>query len=76
MSTLEDIRQRALNLRIEERAALAEELLASLEELSETEAAQLWEDEAQRRLELYREGRAQAVPEDQLHAKVEKLIGG
>ena len=76
MSTLEDIRQRALNLRIEERAALAEELLASLEELSETEAARLWEDEAQRRLELYREGRAQAVPEDQLHANVEKLIGG
>ena len=56
---MEDIRQRALNLRIEERAALAEELLASLEELSETEAARLWEDEAQRRLELYREGRAQ-----------------
>ena len=54
-----------------DRAALAERLLASLDELSEEEAECLWAEEAQRRLEEYRTGRAKA----EVHAKAEKLLG-
>lgn len=43
-----------LSLAVHDRAALAEKLLASLEELSEEEAERLWAEEAQRRREEYR----------------------
>jgi putative addiction module component (TIGR02574 family) len=52
----------ALSLNVQDRAALAERLLASLEELSEEEAERLWAEEAQRRLQEYRGGRAKALP--------------
>ncbi|HEV2202379.1 MAG TPA: addiction module protein [Bryobacteraceae bacterium] len=63
-----------------ERAALAEQLLASLDELGdgegldEAEVERLWVDEAQRRLEAYRAGRTIPVPAEQVHARAEKLL--
>jgi putative addiction module component (TIGR02574 family) len=64
----------AMSLDARERATLAEKLLASLEELSEEEAERLWADEAQRRLDEYRAGRAKAARVDTVHANVEKLL--
>ncbi len=60
-------------LYIHDRATLAERLLARLEELSEEEAERLWAEEAQRRLEEYRAGRAKAVRAEEVHDKAERL---
>ena len=46
----------------------------SLEELSQEEAGRLWADEAQKRLEGYREGRAKAVRAEEVLEKAEKLF--
>ena len=64
----------ALNLDADDRAALAQELLASLEELSEEEAERLWAEEAQRRLEAYRAGRAKAVTAEEVAKRAERLF--
>jgi hypothetical protein len=80
MPNLEDVLKDALVLDARERAALAEKLLASLDEqlddgnLDETEAERLWAREAQQRLEAYRAGRTIPVPAQQVHAKAEKLL--
>jgi putative addiction module component (TIGR02574 family) len=74
MATLAEVLGNALSLEVRDRAALAERLLASLEELTEEEANRLWAEEAQRRLEEYRAGRAQAVQADEVHAKAERLF--
>jgi putative addiction module component (TIGR02574 family) len=80
MPNLEDVLKDALVLDARERAALAEKLLASLEEqrddeqFDEAEAERLWVREAQRRLEAYRAGRTSPVPAEQVHAKAEKLL--
>jgi ribosomal protein L11 methylase PrmA len=79
MPNLEDVLKDALVLDACERAALAEKLLASLDEqqdgnLDEAEAERLWAREAQQRLEAYRAGRTIPVPAQQVHAKAEKLV--
>ncbi len=74
MSNLADVIKGAMSLDVRDRAALAEKLLASLEELSEDEADRLWAEESQRRLDQYRAGRAEAVSADAVHAKVNKLL--
>ena len=74
MAHLAEVLKNALSLEVPDRAALAERLLASLEELTEEEADRLWAEEAQRRLEEYRAGRAQAVQADEVHAKAERLF--
>ncbi len=74
MSNLVEVIKGAMSLGTRDRAVLAEKLLASLEELSEEEAERLWAEEAQRRLDEYRSGRAKAVSSDVVHGKVDKLF--
>jgi putative addiction module component (TIGR02574 family) len=74
MSNLAELFKTALSLDVHDRAALAERLLASLEELSEQEADRLWAEEAQRRLEEYRAGRASAVSASEVAEKAERLF--
>jgi putative addiction module component (TIGR02574 family) len=74
MLDFSDVLKIALSLEMHDRAALAERLLASLDELSEEEAAQLWADEAQRRLERYRAGHASAISADSVHEKAERIL--
>lgn len=74
MPKLTDILEIALRLDFRDRAALADRLLESLDELSEGEADQLWAEEAQRRLNEYRAGRAKATPAEEVHQKVERLL--
>ena len=73
-SNLAEVIKGAMSLGTRDRAALAEKLLASLEELSEEETERLWAEEAQRRLDEYRSGRAKTVSSDAVHAKVDKLF--
>lgn len=74
MSNLAEVIRGAMSLDVRDRATLAEKLLASLEELNEEEAERLWAEEAQRRLDEYRSGRAKSVEADVVHAKVDKLL--
>jgi len=74
MPDLTELLKTALEMDVHDRAALAERLLASLEELSEEEADRLWAEEAQRRLEQYRSGRASAVPASEVAKKAERLF--
>ncbi len=74
MKDIMDILRTALDLDVRDRAALAERLLASLDDLSEEEAETLWTVEAARRLEEFRAGRAGAVPAEDVHEKAESLL--
>jgi len=74
MPDLAEVLRTALSLDAHDRTALAERLLASLEELSEEAAERLWAEEAQRRLEEYRAGRAKADPAEEVHQRAEKLF--
>ena len=74
MSDLGEVLKSALSLDVRDRAALARELLDSLEELSEQEAEGLWAEEAQRRLREYREGRAGAISAESVHEKAERFL--
>jgi len=64
----------ALNLDTNDRAALAQELLASLEELTEQEAERLWAEEAKRRLKGYHAGQAERVAAEEVAVKAKKLF--
>jgi len=74
MPDLTEVLRTVLSLDARDRAALAERLLASLEELSDEEADRLWAEEAQRRLEEYRAGHAKAAPAEEVHQRAEKLF--
>ena len=74
MSDPKEVFENALSLDVQDRAALAQSLLASLEELSPDEADRLWADEAQRRLREYRAGRAAAVRPEEVAKKAERLF--
>ena len=66
--TLDQLEAEALGLPSEERARLAERLLASLrEEGSKVERA--WEEEIRRRLADFDAGRTQAVPASEVFAR-------
>ena len=75
MSDAAEVFKSAMSLDVHDRAALAQRLLSSLENLSEEEAERLWAEEAQRRLEEYRADRAVAVPADEVMKKAERLLG-
>jgi putative addiction module component (TIGR02574 family) len=74
MPDLEEVLRNALSLGVRDRAALAERLLASLDELSEEEAEGLWAEEAERRLTEYRAGRAKAISADEVSRKAQRLL--
>jgi putative addiction module component (TIGR02574 family) len=69
-----EVFKNALSLNVQDRAALAQRLLASLEELREEEAERLWAEEAHRRLDGYRAGRATATPAEEVAKKAESLF--
>lgn len=56
----------AMELTLEERAQLAGKLLLSLDEPSESEVERLWLEEAERRLQEFREGKIKGIPADEV----------
>jgi len=70
----ETIRREALSLPAQERAALAEQLLSSLEALSEAEIEQLWFQEAARRAAKLDQGAAQRIPSDVVRREAQALL--
>ena len=72
-SLVEDLVQRARALSLQDRARLAEELLASLDEESDSEAEAAWEQEIGRRVEDIKAGRAMLIPAEQVFAETARI---
>ena len=69
---LKDIAAEALELPLTARAELASQLLASLDDLSEEETDQLWAYEAERRYSEYKAGNIEAVPAEDVFARLRR----
>ena len=69
-----EVLKSALSLKLEDRATLAERLLASLDELDEKEAERVWALEAQRRLDESHAGRTGAVEAQDVANKAYRLF--
>ncbi len=67
---LNDIAAEILELPLTARAELATRLLDSLDDLSEDEYDQLWAQEAERRYAEYKAGRVEAVPAEEVFARL------
>jgi len=67
---LEDIAAEALQLAFESRAALAKRLLESLDGLSPEENERLWVEEAARRYQQLKDGRAKSIPSERVLSKL------
>jgi putative addiction module component (TIGR02574 family) len=68
-----DLLKRALALTVDERAALANTLLDSLEETGESvEAA--WDEEVARRMQDLQAGKAVTVPWEELHQELLAML--
>ena len=59
---LKECEVQALSLSVDERAALAEHLIESLDVLDDAENERLWVEEAERRYHEYRQGRVSSKP--------------
>ena len=68
-----DLLKRALALSVDERAALANTLLDSLETTDES-VQQAWDAEVARRIEDLKTGKAVSVPWEQLHRKLLAML--
>lgn len=75
MPTLvEELVERARLLPAEERVRLAEELLATVQEVDgDVEAA--WDEEIRRRLTEIENGTAELIPAEEVFAEVRRLLG-
>ena len=69
-----EIENQAMQLKLEERAALARKLILSLDAPSEAENLQLWVDEAERRLKELREGSSQDLPLEEVLRRARAAI--
>ena len=76
MTTLvEELSQKARALSACDRARLAEDLLASLEDGSEPaeEVEAAWEQEIQQRVEEVKSGRAKLIPAEDVYAETRRI---
>jgi putative addiction module component (TIGR02574 family) len=71
---LEELETEVMKLGLEERAALAEKLILSLDAPSEAENLCLWIAEAERRLKELREGTATEVPAQEVFRRARAAI--
>ncbi|MBN1628300.1 MAG: addiction module protein [Thermoleophilia bacterium] len=67
--TIDELKRAALGLDPSVRAALARELLESLDDLSEPEVERLWSEEAERRRAGVQAGKVIPIPMDEVFAK-------
>lgn len=72
-SPVEDLVLRARALSPQDRARLAEELLASLDEESDSDAEAAWQQEIGRRVEDIKAGRAKLIPAEQVFAETARI---
>lgn len=75
MSELAKILEDALSLKAQDRAALAQSLLDSLDELTDGENQASWLEEAERRRQGFKDSTHQAYPSAEVHARANELLG-
>ena len=68
-----DLLKRALALSVDERAALANTLLDSLEETGESVQA-AWDEEVARRMQALQAGKSVTVPWEELHQELLAML--
>ena len=74
MTTLvEELSERARSLGPEDRARLAEDLLASLEGESDSDAEAAWEQEIRRRVDEVKIGSAKFVSAEEVYAETKRI---
>jgi len=71
---LNELEEKALTLPVEDRAALAEHLLATLDLGEDVDAEEEWLAEAERRYREYRSGRMKASPAAEAIARVRRAL--
>ena len=71
---LEELEIEVMKLGLEDRAALAEKLILSLDAPSEAENLRLWMAEAERRLKELREGTATEIPAQEVFRRARAAI--
>jgi putative addiction module component (TIGR02574 family) len=71
---LEELEIEVMKLGLEDRAALAEKLILSLDAPSEAENLRLWIAEAERRLKELREGTATEIPAQEVFRRARAAI--
>ena len=64
--------QEALKLTANERAEVAEQLLASLDEVPDTDLEQAWQEEIQRRIQQIDRGEVELIDSDTVMAELRK----
>lgn len=72
--TTQELSRQVLNLPMKERSELVEQLLASLDDLPETEIEQLWFAEAARRAAEIDSGKVQCISAGQVHQEALALL--
>jgi putative addiction module component (TIGR02574 family) len=72
-TSVEELVKRARALSPQDRARLAEELLASLDEESDADAEAEWEQEIARRVEEIKAGGAKLIPAEQVFAETARI---
>ncbi len=68
------IESEALTLPVQDRAALAQRLLLSLEDVSESEFEQLWADESVRRVAEFDAGNSLSISGEEVAKKARALL--
>jgi putative addiction module component (TIGR02574 family) len=71
---LQEIRKQALELTPQERQALVEDLLLSLDEPSPAELHALWEKEISRRVEELRSGKVKGIPWEEVQEEMRRRL--
>ena len=74
MSALQKIESQAMHLEPEERALLAEHLIASLDIGADENADELWAREAEARYDAYKRGEMAAVPAEEALVNARKNL--
>lgn len=64
--------EEALKLTANERAEVVEQLIASLDEVSDTDVEQAWQEEVQRRLQQIEHGEVELIDSDTVMAELRK----
>jgi len=62
--------EEALKLTANERAEVAEQLIASLDEVPDTDVEQAWQEEVQRRLQQIERGEVKTIPWEEVQRRL------
>lgn len=62
--------EEALKLTANERAEVAEQLIASLDEIPDTDVEQAWQEEIQRRLQQVERGEVKTIPWEEVQRRL------